>query len=396
VSQRLVSLNPDLSQLRADGYDVAVRLPAHLLVRDVPYVTPDKKVKRGVLVSELGNVSGETVAAPATHVVFFVGECPSDVNGAPLLGVTPLNPANAALGDDLTLRFQISRKPTTKPYPDFHAKMTTLINIVSGPAMELEPGITARTYPVVVPGEDESVFNYLDTAATKAGILTANKKLEGGKVGIVGVGGTGAYVLDMIAKTPVSEIHILDHDTFYNHNAFRCPGAPSLADLKSKPKKVAYLAGLYANMRKGVIAHDCFVDETNIGILRDLDFVFICIDKGKGKRVIVEKLEEWGKSFIDVGMGVQLADGGLLGTVTATTSVPQKRDHFRERVAFTNGEAENEYSRNTQIPDLNALNAALAVIKWKKLRGYYRDFSNEHFCSYVIEGDRLVNEDKAA
>jgi hypothetical protein len=148
-------------------------------------------------------------------------------------------------------------------------------------------------------------------------------------------------------------------------------------------------------MRKGIVPHDCYIDETNVELLRELDFVFICIDKGKAKRVIVEKLEEWGKSFADAGMGVQLSDDKLLGMITVTTSTPGKRDHFRQNVAFNDGQAENEYSRNVQIPDLNALNATLAVIKWKKLRGYYHDFSSEHYCSYMIEGNRLANEDKA-
>lgn len=392
MSQKLVSRNWDLNQLRADGYDVSIMLPAHLLVRDVPYVTANRAVSRGILVSELGNVSGETVAAPASHVVFFIGDCPCNADGAKLEGVTEVN---QELAGGLRIRYQISRKPSLKPYPDFHAKMTTLVNIVSGPAMELEPGVTARTKPVVVPDEGESVFNYLDTAATKAGIISANKKLESGKVGVVGLGGTGSYVLDQLAKTPVPEIHLFDGDVFYNHNAFRCPGAVSIEDLQTKQKKVHYFSSLYAKMRKGIVAHDCFVDDSNIELLRDLDFVFICIDKGSAKRLIVESLEAWGKSFVDAGMGVQLSDEKLLGIVAVTTSTPAKRDHFRQNVAFNDGQAENEYSRNVQISDLNSLNATLAVIKWKKLLGYYHDFSNEHYCSYMIEGNRLANEDKA-
>ena len=329
MSQKLVNLNWDLNLLRADGYDVSVMLPAHLLVRDVPYVTPDKKVKRGILVSELGNVSGDTVAAPANHVVFFIGERPCNADGTKLQGVSDVN---QELREGLKISYQISRKPSIKPYPDFHAKMTALINIVSGPAMEIEPGVTARTKPVVVPAECESVFNYLDTAATKAGIISANKKLESGNVGILGVGGTGSYVLDQVAKTPVPEIHLFDGDVFYNHNAFRCPGAASIEDLQAKLKKVHYLSGLYGKMRKGIVPHDCYVDETNVELLRELAFVFICIDKGKAKQVIVEKLEEWGKSFVNVGMGVQLSDDKLLGHdhgdheyARKTRSFPTKR-----------------------------------------------------------------------
>ena len=392
MSQKRVSRNWDLNQLRADGYDIAVKLPAHLLVRDVPYVNPDKKVKRGILVSELGDVAGDVVAAPHTHVVYFIGECPCNADGTTLAGVSQ---ANQDLGDNLKISYQISRKPSLAPYPDFYAKMRTYIDILSAPAQTLEPGVSAKTHPVVVPAEGESVFNYLDTAATKAGIIAANKKLETGKTGIVGTGGTGAYVLDQIAKTPVPEIHLFDGDVFLNHSAFRCPGAPSIEELRSKPKKVTYLKALYSKMRQGIFAHDCYIDESNVELLREMDFLFICIDKGKAKRMIVERLEEWGKPFIDVGMGIQLVDDALLGILTLTTSTPEKRDHLRGRVAFSDGEAENEYSRNVQIADLNALNATLAVIKWKKLRGYYHDTGKEHYCAYTIANNRIVNEDKA-
>jgi hypothetical protein len=392
MSQKLVNRNWDLSQLRAEGYDVEVKLPAHLLVKDVPYVTSDKKVKLGILVSELGDVAGDVLVAPKNHVAFFAGECPCSADGSPLAGVSPVN---QVVDKDLTLTYQLSRKPSLGPYPDFYVKMRTYIDIVSGPAMSIDRNATAKTFPVVVPAEGESVFHYLDTAATKAGIIAANRKLETGKTGIVGAGGTGSYVLDLVAKTPVPEIHLFDGDVFLNHSAFRAPGAPSLEELRAKPKKVAYLKDAYSKMRQGIVAHDCYIDESNVELLRDMDFVFLCIDKGKAKRLIVERLEQWDKPFIDVGMGLQLVDDALLGILTVTTSTPKKRDHLRGRVAFSDGEAENEYSRNVQIADLNALNATLAVIKWKKLRGYYHNTGNEHFCAYTIASNGMANEDKA-
>jgi len=51
------------------------------------------------------------------------------------------------------------------------------------------------------------------------------------------------------------------------------------------------------------------------------------------------------------------------------------------------------HSSNIQIADLNALNAALAVIKWKKLMGFYQDLDFEHHCTYTIGGNMLRNED---
>jgi hypothetical protein len=152
---------------------------------------------------------------------------------------------------------------------------------------------------------------------------------------------------------------------------------------------------MYSKMRQGIFAHDVYIDETNVDLLKEMDFVFICIDKGKAKKLIVERLEAWGKPFIDVGMGIQLIDEKLLGVLTVTTSTPEKRAHFRDRVAFGDGEAENEYSRNVQIADLNALNATFAVIKWKKLMGYYHDLGGENFCAYTLGNNRMANGDPA-
>ena len=42
---------------------------------------------------------------------------------------------------------------------------------------------------------------------------------------------------------------------------------------------------------------------------------------------------------------------------------------------------------------MNALNAVLAVIKWKKLRGFYRDLEREHHCTYTTDGNMLLNGD---
>jgi hypothetical protein len=90
-----------------------------------------------------------------------------------------------------------------------------------------------------LPDEDEaSVFNYTETASDRAGIGALTQKLVGQKIAIIGLGGTGSYVLDLVSKTPVQEIRIIDADEFLQHNAFRAPGAPSIDELRDAPKKV--------------------------------------------------------------------------------------------------------------------------------------------------------------
>lgn len=391
MSLKLVNRSPDLSKLRGDGYHIAISESKHLLVRNVPCLTADKKVARGTIVCDL-DVAGETTIPPKTHVAFFVGEFPHDFDGKPIPGFT--RNSNQALDKDLLPNHQMSRKPTTGSYRDFYEKITTYIAILTGPAQTVDPTATAITNPVVLPEEGETVFTYIDTAASKSGIYLANCKLEPGKIAIVGLGGTGGYVLDLIAKTPIEEIHLFDGDGFFNHNAFRSPGAVSIDELGKKYQKVDYFAAVYSKMRKNIFPHDCFIDASTVELLKEMGFVFLCIDRGAAKRLIIERLEEWSIPFVDCGMGIQLSPSNSLGgIITVTTSTPAKRDDFRSHVALSDGQANNEYSRNVQIADLSALNAALAVIKWKKLRGYYNDLGKEHFAAFNVDMNEMGNED---
>ena len=237
------------------------------------------------------------------------------------------------------------------------------------------------------------MFNYIDTASSRAGIATLAVKLKIAKVAIVGVGGTGAYILDFLAKTPVGEIHLFDEDDFLQHNAFRSPSAPSIEDLEEHMKKVEHFARVYSKMRRGVIAHPYNIVADNSEELRGFDFVFLTAESSYAKAFIPRKLIEFGIPFVDVGMGIY-EEGALGGILRTTTITPNHNDHVSTRISAGDGIAD-AYAQNIQIVELNALNAALAVIKWKKLLGFYLDDEDEHHTLYVIGGNTLINAEAA-
>ena len=393
MSHSLINHSPDLKALVDDGYEVAI-VAGHLVVHNVPYVNSRMQVKRGTLVSVL-DLAGDTTTTPSTHVAMFSGEHPCDREGRELKKIKH-NSGRVAIRDELMVDHSFSSKPADG-YTDYHHKMTTYIAIISGPARSIDPNATAQTRQVIESDDPETPFNYIDSASSRAEITAVSRKLGLGRMAIVGVGGTGSYILDLIAKTPVREIHVFDGDEFLQHNAFRSPGAPSIKELRDRPKKVHHHASRYAPMRKGLVAHDFHIDASNAEKLIGMDFVFVCVDEGDAKRPIVEKLEELGVPFIDVGMGIDLVDDKLLGILRVTTSTPEKRDHVRDkkRIGLYGGAEDDVYSRNIQIAELNALNAALAVIKWKKLFGFYLDLEQEHHCTYTLDGNRIDNEDHA-
>jgi hypothetical protein len=170
MSQRQISLSPDLKRLRDEGYSIEIRAN-YLLVKDVPYVNSRREVQRGILVSKL-NLAGDVTARPDDHLAQFVGEHPCHRDGSPMHELVNQT-INTKLDDRLTTNFSFSQKPGRGYYENYHEKMTTYANILSGHAQAIDAGATARIYRVEEPEEEEdSPFNYRDTASSRAEINT--------------------------------------------------------------------------------------------------------------------------------------------------------------------------------------------------------------------------------
>lgn len=392
MSLPLISRSPDLNALHLAGYAIEVQY-GYLLVRDVPYLDSEGIVRFGALSCAL-ELAGERTAQPTDHTMLFEGGVPYRADGNPLTIVASSGRQNPVRG--VWADHYFSRKPTDNGnrYRDYFHKVTTYVSILESQAQAVDPSATARSNtPVPVPEGAQSVFVYSDTASSRAGIERTAAKLATGPVAIVGLGGSGSYVLDLIAKTPVSEIHLFDGDRFIQHNAFRAPGAPALQDLERIPSKVEYFSGIYSRMHTGIRPHPYRVDADSISEFAEMSFVFVAVDDGEARREICEGLEQLGVTFIDVGMGVYEADESLGGQVRVTTSVSDDRERARARLPFGSRDANNEYKSNIQIADLNCLAATLAVIKWKKLAGFYQDTDNETSTVYAVGGNCLINED---
>jgi hypothetical protein len=394
VSQKLVDRSPDLKRLRDEGFDLQIiGKGTHLRVGSIPFVNAERQIKTGYLVSTL-EFEQNNVRKPQEHTAWFGGGTPCDKNGTPLTII--INSNRVTPVEDAEVDVQFSTKPTDgKGYPDYYAKITTYVKIMMHEAQAIDPTVTAQVFPVIVADDDDSLFKYYDTSSSRAGITALSSKLAK-RVAIIGLGGTGAYILDQVAKTYAREIHLFDDDEFSQHTAFRSPGALGIDELKPGMKKVEYYQGLYSKFRSGVIAHPYRITTSNLDELSGMQFVFLCLDTGELKDSIMHSLEHAGVAFIDVGMGVHWKLGAIHGTLRVTTSTPQKRDHIRgnHRVSFAPAVSPNDYSRNIQVADLNALNAILAVIKWKKLCGFYHDLKNENHSTYVIEMNKLSSEDQ--
>lgn len=361
----------DFTRLLDEGYDVQL-LDGYLVVDNVPYVTADKTVQRGRLVMPAA-LAGDALTTPPDHTTHFGGVEPCDAEGRPLSRVINGPQRNEFL-PGLTTDFYFSAKPPTGNYATYYDKVTTYVELLARWAKVIEPRSTARTYPVreIDTAAEDSPFVYRDSASSRAGITGLNNVFTGLRIAIVGLGGTGSHILDLVAKTPVAEIHLYDGDVFVNHNAFRAPGAADVRDLRSQPNKAEYWATQYARLKRGITPHSIYFGVETVSEIADFDFVFLALDDGSDRESIVNALEAAELSFVDVGMGVTDTGNGLTGMLRVSVSTPERRVRIP-----TGGTAPDEYTRNIQISDLNALNAALAVVQWKRHLGFYADMASE-------------------
>ena len=365
------SRSDDLARLVAAKYELELTGDGYLLVHNVPYLDEHQAVHRGTFVTKL-QLNGDVTVNPVDdHVGYFIGSTPYRWSGEKL---TPLVDTNLRLADGRIAHFQMSLKyPSADRYPDYFDKVEHHVQNIETEAKQVDPTATAQTGGPCIIDSEEWPFEYADTASGRAGIGAINERLAEQRIAIVGLGGTGSYILDLVAKCPVKEIHLYDADRFSSHNAFRAPGAASLDEVRSGRPKVERFVEIYSKMKRKIVPHAYHVDQGNVSELAHVDFVFLAMEGGATKRAIVDELERMGKPFVNASMGVKKSGNGeqLQAIVEVNGSTVDNRDCFRRKVDFSEPDADDPYLENIQVADLNALNAAMAVLWWKKRAGVY-------------------------
>jgi hypothetical protein len=385
MSSKPIAPDSGFNHLIQDGYEVEVQ-QQHLLLHEVPYVGADRFVRRGTLVCTY-IVNGDVALPPDNHQVWWSGEFPCFASGQQIHQIANES-GRRELFAGCIVDHRFSNKPDGPGFEDHYSKLVHYVRIIQDQAKVIDPQADARTSRRLASSVALTPFQYADSASARAAIQSVSEKLALKRVAIVGVGGTGAYVLDQIAKTPVQEIHLFDGDIFEQHNAFRSPGAASLEDIRSQLPKSQYFQRLYSVMHRGIVSHPYRVVPENVSELKEQDFVFVCVDEGRSRAVLCDALQEIGVPFIDVGMSLHLvkATSELLGACRVTLCTPNKADHLEKyvpREADVDEEGEL-YRENIQVADMNALNAQLAVMKWKQFCGFYQDDFGAHNLTFTV------------
>ena len=310
---------------------------------------------------------------------------------------TPIG--NQVGGDGQTWsNISIKRGAQGHPEPDetahdlLHRYAKHIVGAVSA-ASNTEPAALAISNPFHIP----------NTFEARAAIAPVQDRIRGQRIAIIGLGGTGAYLLDLIAKTPVSEIHLLDSDRVDWHTLNRAPGAPTAEEIElvraGSLLKVDYYYSKFAAFRSGIHPHPFQVDSPSMfaRFLADhpIDYAFVCIDQltdGDSARqdAVYCAVMEAGIPFIDSGVSITLEDCAVRGAVT-TSAFDAGSDAWKGAIPNAKLEGRAPGYRNVQLPEVNALAASLAVMEWRRRTEQYVSESSSFLHKLRIEKPHIAS-----
>lgn len=390
----LASHNSDIRRLIEKGYALAYDSTHYLIARDMPYLDSAGSLQVGAFVTKLEFIDQQHVKQH-DHTILFAGGVPHGLDGQPVpnLGGGLSTLVLAKESADVVVQRSFSNKPrTTGAYNDFFDKIESYANQICAPAREKHGAewLTFKVRQEEIPSE--SVFKIHDTLSSLAEIGDLSGRFRNDVIAIIGLGGTGSYVLDFIAKTPVREIRAFDHDTFHVHNAFRSPGQLDPESEFGRAKADIYRSR-YDSFRHGLKINQQFVDAGSVADFDGVTFAFVCVDKGESRAGIFRLLLEKGIPFIDVGIGLKRKDGPLKGTVRTTYYSVEHGAIVRDKgYAELSTAPDDLYRLNIQTAELNATNAAFAVMRFKQLRGFYLEEMPFHHAVFYPHNFKTIGE----
>ncbi|MGV3571407.1 MAG: DUF6791 domain-containing protein [Ramlibacter sp.] len=365
--QALASRNRFIDDLIRLGFDVAF-INAHLVIFGVPSLDTAGGLQHVDLITPLDIREQHLIDRPSDHKMWIAGGLPYNLDGTRIAAA--VGQELRKVSEEISAPSFLSNKPPRGYYESIEEKIRQYLDLIVPPAKEKYPDASPHRALRQRMNSAISPLVFPDSLSARDGLVELSHKLLNVKIAIVGCGGTGAYILDFVAKTHVEQIHLYDDDIVHVHTLFRLPGVYGERHLGST--KVDALSAVYGDFHRGIKPHRERIDETNLSQLAAFDFVFVSVDDGPSRQLICDACNKSNVPFVDVGMGLNKGKSGLYGFVRTAGG---DRGDFHKINGTTYLPRENpidrEYRRQPQIAELNALNASIAVIRFKQHMGFF-------------------------
>ena len=298
--------------------------------------------------------------------------------------------------DDSWSNISIKRGSAESPEDDLSA-----IDVVYRYAKQIVGAVSANevqgdSFPV-----NQGPFKIPNTFEARSGVKPMQDRVRDQRIVIIGLGGTGAYLLDLLAKTPVAEIHLCDCDELDWHNLMRAPGAPTSEEIEfqrqARLKKVSYYHAKYTSLRDGILPNAVRVTDRGKFVeflsTHSINFAFVSIDQRRNsdsprQDEVYAALSEAKVPFIDSGVSITLENNQVRGAVT-TSAYENGSLEWENGIPNARVDGDVIGYRNVQLPEVNALAASLAVMEWRRRTGQYVSETQAFLHKFRLESVRV-------
>ena len=208
------------------------------------------------------------------------------------------------------------------------------------------------------------------------------------RVAIIGLGGVGAWIADIVVKADPREVHGWDHDCIEPKNILRMPGGLD-PNVWTGRTKADWFQETYSLIHTNVHGHNVRVLLENVQeVIGGTTFAFVAVDEADDRMMICEVLAKAGIPFVVAGLSLVRKDKQVkisMRIVTAHVGVPS----WREAIPQVGQAGQDDYG-SLELPDVYSMTAGLAVQSWRKVRGQFWQEQREECLDYSASSQSII------
>lgn len=231
-------------------------------------------------------------------------------------------------------------------------------------------------------------------------------------IGVIGCGGTGSALIEMLGRMGIGKITIVDHDQFDASNITRMHGTKAADEKRLKTEIMAeMISGL--DLSTSVISISEKLDNPITGgKLKDCDMIFSCLDDTNFTRLILNQLSLYYYiPLIDMGIAFDSRNGvlcdvlGRIDIITPERACLLCRDVIDNEKCASEMMSPEEYNRelkigyakelkddNVQSVTYNTMIASQAINEMLYMLIGMRDTNRNSHKVYKYYSDRITND----
>ena len=208
------------------------------------------------------------------------------------------------------------------------------------------------------------------------------------RIAVIGLGGVGGWIADLVVKADPSEVHGWDYDHIEPKNILRMPGGLNPSTWVGR-QKADWFHETYSLIHKNVHGHNKRVLQQNVQeVMEGITFAFVAVDDAHDRMMVCDALASAQIPFVVAGLSLVRKDKRVrvfMRIVAAHVGVSS----WRQAIPQVGQTGQDDYG-SLDLPDVYSMAAGWAVQSWRKMRGQIWQEQREECLDYSASDQSLI------